>query len=56
MDMIRQQMTFFDPALPLLGQLTEHLAQMLTKTAIQHLPEALRYKYYVVLARLLRVA
>src|ERR1700761_5621539 len=48
-DMVRQQRTFFNPALSLLGQLTEHLAQVLAKTAVQHLPAALRYKYYVVL-------
>jgi hypothetical protein len=35
-------MTFFDPALFLLGQLAEHFAQMLAQALVQHLPAPLR--------------
>ncbi len=40
-------MTFIDPTLLLLGQLSEHLAQMPAQTPIQQFSAALRYNYNV---------
>src|SRR5260370_25989853 len=34
-------MAFFDPALFLIGQLAEHLSQMLAQALVQHLPASL---------------
>jgi hypothetical protein len=55
-DMIGEKMTFFNPALLLLGQFPEHLAQMSAQIAIKHLPAAFRGKNNVVLALPFRVA
>jgi hypothetical protein len=47
---VAEQVAFFYPALLLLGQLVEHLAQMLPQPAVQHLAAAFGNENYVVLA------
>jgi hypothetical protein len=49
-------MAFLDLALSLLGQIAEHLAQMLAKCLVKHLPAALRDKHNVILAIPFRMA
>ena len=49
-------MTFFYPALFLLGQLAEHFTQMLAQPLVQHLPAPLWDENYVVLSLPFRVA
>ena len=56
MYMVCQKMPFFNAALLLLGQPSEHLSQMLAKALIQHLAPAFRNKNNVVLALPLAVA
>jgi hypothetical protein len=50
------EMTFHDMALFLLGQTSEHFAQMLTQFLVQLLAPVLGDKNYVVLALPFRVA
>jgi len=54
--MVGQKMPFLDPTLFLLGQLSEHLAQMSVQISVQHLAPKSRDKYNMVLALPLRVA
>jgi hypothetical protein len=54
--MVSLKMPFLNPTLLLLGQLAEHLAQILAQRSVQHLPAAFRDKNYVVLALPFRVA
>jgi hypothetical protein len=54
--MVGQKMPFLDPALFLLGQLSEHLAQMPAQISIQHFAPTFRNKNNMVLALPLRVA
>jgi hypothetical protein len=49
-------MPFFNAAFFLLGQLSEHLAQMPAQISIQYFPSAFRDKNNMVLALPLRVA
>jgi hypothetical protein len=46
--MVGQKMAFLDPAFLLLGQFAKHLAQVLPKVPVQHLPTALGNKNNVV--------
>jgi hypothetical protein len=55
-NMIGQQMAFFDPTFFLLGQLSKHLLQVLPQVPIKNLPKTLGDKNDVVLALPLRVA
>jgi hypothetical protein len=54
--MFGRKMPFFNAALLLLGQSSEHLAQVLAKAHVQHLAPAFQYENYVLLALQLRVA
>jgi hypothetical protein len=54
--MVGQKMPFFNAALLLLGQFSEHLAQMLAKAPVQHLAPAFGDKNNVILALPLGVA
>ena len=54
--MVGQKMPFFNAAFFLLGQLSEHLAQMPAQISIQYFPSAFRDKNNMVLALPLRVA
>jgi hypothetical protein len=56
MHVVGRQMTFQNPAFPLLRQVPKDLAQMLTKIFIQHLAAALGDKHNVILAIPFRVA
>jgi hypothetical protein len=54
--MVSQKMPFLNAAFFLLGQLSEHLAQVPAQVSVQHFAPALRYENNVVLALPLRVA
>jgi hypothetical protein len=54
--MVGQKMPFLDAAFLLLGQPSEHLAQMLAKATVQHFAQTFGNKNNVVLALPLRVA
>jgi len=54
--MVGLKMPFLDAALLLLGQSSEHLAQMLVQASVQHLPAAFRNENDVVPALPFRVA
>ena len=55
MDMVGQQMAFFDPAIPVFRKLAEHRAQMLAQFTVQNLAPKLRNENDVVFALPLRV-
>jgi ABC-type phosphate/phosphonate transport system permease subunit len=55
-NMVGKKMAFLNATLLLLGQSSEHLAQMLARTAIKHLLAAFRGKDNSVLALPFRVA
>jgi len=55
-NMVGQEMPFFNEAFFLLGQPSENLAQMPTQVSIEHFAPAFRYEDNVLLAFLLRAA
>ncbi len=54
--MIRQQVSFFNPALLLLRQLPEYLSEVPPQFPVQHFTPALGDKHYMVFALPLRMA
>ena len=56
MHVVRHQMTFLNPALLLLGEAPEYLAQVLPKTAVQRFATAFGNENHMVFALPLAVA
>jgi hypothetical protein len=55
-NIIQHEVTFFDPALLLQGQLAEHISEMLPQFPIKYLPAVLGNEHNVVFALPFRVA